>query len=72
MGDEGIALGYLKTIGLNGQLDGEALKVLPREEWTKRAVPAGLHPGVGVLVETMDEAGVNYPRLWRGMSGRRV
>ncbi|QYS96931.1 Carrier domain-containing protein [Trichoderma simmonsii] len=72
VGDEVLALDGLKTIGQNGEPDGEALKVLPREEWTKRAVAAGLHPGVGVLIETMDEAGVNYPRLWRGMSGRRV
>jgi acyl transferase domain-containing protein/thioester reductase-like protein/NAD(P)-dependent dehydrogenase (short-subunit alcohol dehydrogenase family) len=69
VGDEVLALDGLQNIGL---ADGEAYKALPREEWTRRAVAAGLHPGVAMLIETMDEVNVNYPRLWKGMSGRRV
>ncbi|KXG46602.1 Male sterility, NAD-binding [Penicillium griseofulvum] len=69
VGDEVLALDGLQNIGL---ADNEAFTKLPREEWTRRAVAAGLHPGVAVLIETMDEVGVNYPRLWKGMSGSRV
>lgn len=69
VGDEVLALDRLQDIGLG---EGEEYQVLPREEWTRRAVAAGLHPGVSALVATMDDIDVNYPRLWKGMSGSRV
>ncbi|KAI0477624.1 putative polyketide synthase [Xylariaceae sp. FL0804] len=69
VGDEVLALDAMQNIG---QADGEAFEVLPREEWTKRALAAGLHPGVAVLIETMDEVGQHYPRLWKGSSGQRA
>lgn len=71
VGDEVLALDGLQNIGL-ADGEGEAFQVLPREEWTRRAVAAGLHPGVAVLIETMDEVGQHYSRLWKGMSGSRV
>ncbi|KAJ5424462.1 Male sterility NAD-binding [Penicillium cf. griseofulvum] len=69
VGDEVLGLDGLYNIGL---ADGEAYEVLPREEWMRLALAAGLHSGVAVLIETMDEVNVNYPRLWKGMSGCQV
>ena len=42
----------------------EFYQVLPMEEWTRRAIEAGLHPAVAALVETFDEPGAaHYPAL---------
>lgn len=39
---------------------------LPLREWTKKAVTAGLHPGVALLIEKMDAPGqLTYPKLLR-------
>ncbi|GAW27324.1 putative polyketide synthase [Rosellinia necatrix] len=69
VGDRVLALDAMHNIDL---ADGEAFEVLPREEWTRRALAAGLHPGVAVLIETMDQVSQHYPRLWKGSSGRRT
>ncbi|KAI3390259.1 hypothetical protein diail_10799, partial [Diaporthe ilicicola] len=61
VGDAVLALDGLQDIGLEDG-KGKAFEVLPREEWTRRALAAGLHPGVAVLIETMDEVGQHYPR----------
>ncbi|KAI0197585.1 ubiquinol-cytochrome-c reductase complex subunit-domain-containing protein [Astrocystis sublimbata] len=50
----------------------EASEVLPRGEWTRQALAAGLHPGVAVLIETMDQVGQHYPRLWKASFVRRL
>lgn len=68
MGDEVLALDDLQNIGL---ADGEAslrycLGTDGRDVlWRPVCMP-------DVLIETMDEIGVNYMRLWKGMSGHQV
>lgn len=45
---------------------GRRYGLLPMDEWTRRAVEAGLHPGVAQLIREMDVAGMrSYPRLSR-------
>ncbi|KAI1125435.1 polyketide synthase [Nemania abortiva] len=45
-------------------------QVLPWEEWTKKAIAAGLHPAVAALIETFDEPGTqSYPVILRNMPG---
>lgn len=45
---------------------GKRYGVLPLDEWVIRAMEAGLHPGVGHLIQEMDTAGMpDYPRLSR-------
>ncbi|KAJ4290808.1 hypothetical protein N0V90_010003 [Kalmusia sp. IMI 367209] len=43
--------------------------VLPLSEWIEKAIAAGLHPAVGMLIKDMDSEGSpNYPRLLKGIA----
>ncbi|KAI1084642.1 hypothetical protein F5B20DRAFT_591678 [Whalleya microplaca] len=49
---------------------GKRYDVLPLREWTNRAMAAGLHPGVALLIEEMDAPGKpDYPKLLKGKAG---
>ncbi|KAI1100574.1 putative polyketide synthase [Jackrogersella minutella] len=66
VGDEVIPLDKLHDLGLQEQ--GQPYLVLPREEWTTKAISAGLHPGVAALIDGMDEGGEHYPKFFKGES----
>ena len=42
----------------------EFYRVLPMDEWARKAIEAGLHPAVAALIDTFDEPGAaHYPAL---------
>ena len=47
-------------------------KVLPMEEWARKAIAAGLHPAVAALIEAFDEPGsAPYPALLKAKSSSK-
>ncbi|ROV94493.1 hypothetical protein VSDG_05896 [Cytospora chrysosperma] len=48
---------------------GKVYGLLPMTEWIGKAVAAGLHPAVAILIEEMDAPGnPEYPRLLKGLT----
>ena len=63
VGDIVIPWDRLAEIGKQGGKQ-ELYQVLPREEWMRKAVEAGLRPAVAALIETFDEPeAAQYPAL---------
>jgi thioester reductase-like protein len=61
VGDVVIPMDRLHEVDAGG---GIRYDVLPLREWIGKAVAAGMHPAVGVLIEDMDAKGSqSYPRL---------
>lgn len=64
VGDVVVPLGHLRDMDSSV---GRRYGTLPICEWTARAVAAGLHPGVALLIEEMDSRDTpSYPRLLTG------
>ena len=63
VGDTIIPIDRLAEIGKQKGKKG-LYQVLPMDEWTRKAIDAGLHPAVAALCETLDEPGApQYPAL---------
>lgn len=67
VGDSVIPLDKLGDI--DRATGGKVYSLLPIAEWIVKAVAAGLHPAVAVLIEEMDAPGnPEYPRLLKGVT----
>ncbi|KUI62477.1 Polyketide synthase-nonribosomal peptide synthetase [Cytospora mali] len=76
-GQEPVGIRYLNLVGdivipIDRMQDmdadrGKRYEVIPRAEWLSKAVAAGLHPAVALLIKEMDAPGKpEYPRLMKG------
>ncbi|TVY48035.1 Polyketide synthase-nonribosomal peptide synthetase [Lachnellula occidentalis] len=76
-GGPGKKLKYINQVGdvvipMNAMHDmdadkGDRYELLPLSDWISRAVEAGLHPAIAMLIQAMDEPGrPDYPRLLKG------
>ncbi|KAK8059002.1 Polyketide synthase [Apiospora phragmitis] len=66
-GDAVLAVDRLHEIDV--EAGGQCYDVLSMGEWTRRAMAAGMHPGVALLIERMDAPEqASYPKLLRARS----
>ncbi len=71
VGDVVIPMDRLTDIGKQRGKQGQ-YKVLPMEEWARKAITAGLHPAVAALIETFDEPGsAPYPALLKAKASSK-
>ncbi len=71
VGDKLVPLSGLHDIGLD-ESQRAPFAVLPLDEWMAKAVLAGMHPGVAVLISEMVDTGKEYPKLLKSDGAYRV